>query len=307
MKSTFAIRFLLLIFGFGLPSASSAIRIVSLSPSITYNLQQMGADSCIVGRTSFCPPPQEGNSSEIVGNVLEANLEKILTLQPDIVFCMVFTQAKVQERLEDLGIEVKDFRTPKSFDEICEQAMEIGRLAGMETQAETLVERERAEVARISRRFMVKQEGTTENEAGLSGSENGRKPEAAKALNGARTFFQIGSDPVFPVIEGTFMNQYLEFLGLDNIVKDYKGNGISQEYVVAAAPQIMFISQMSGLGSKIAEDWKRFGNIPAVRDGYLFLVNDNEACCPTPLFFRKTIQYMAQCLENICSGPETGR
>ncbi len=307
MKSTFAIRFLLLIFGFGLPSASSAIRIVSLSPSITYNLQQMGADSCIVGRTSFCPPPQEGNSSEIVGNVLEANLEKILTLQPDIVFCMVFTQAKVQERLEDLGIEVKDFRTPKSFDEICEQAMEIGRLAGMETQAETLVERERAEVDRISRRFMVKQEGTTENEAGLSGSENGRKPEAAKALNGARTFFQIGSDPVFPVIEGTFMNQYLEFLGLDNIVKDYKGNGISQEYVVAAAPQIMFISQMSGLGSKIAEDWKRFGNIPAVRDGYLFLVNDNEACCPTPLFFRKTIQYMAQCLENICSGQETGR
>ena len=307
MKSTFAIRFLLLILGFGLPLASSAIRIVSLSPSITYNLQQMGADSCIVGRTSFCPLPQEGNSSEIVGNVLEVNLEKILALRPDIVFCMVFTQAQVQERLKDLGIEVKDFRTPKSFDEICEQAVEIGRLAGMETQAEALVERERAEVDRISRRFMANQGGATENETGLSGSENGRKPQAAKALNGARTFFQIGSDPVFPVIEGTFMNQYLEFLGLDNIVKDYKGNGISQEYVVAAAPQIMFISQMSGLGAKIAENWKRFGNIPAVRDGHLFLVNDNEACCPTPLFFRKTLQYMAQCLENICSMQETGR
>ena len=307
MKNTFAIRFLLLILGFGLPLASSAIRIVSLSPSITYNLQQMGADSCIVGRTSFCPLPQEGNSSEIVGNVLEVNLEKILALRPDIVFCMVFTQAQVQERLRDLGIEVKDFRTPKSFDEICEQAVEIGRLAGMETQAEALVERERAEVDRISRRFMANQGGATENETGLSGSENGRKPQAAKALNGARTFFQIGSDPVFPVIEGTFMNQYLEFLGLDNIVKDYKGNGISQEYVVAAAPQIMFISQMSGLGAKIAEDWKRFGNIPAVRDGHLFLVNDNEACCPTPLFFRKTLQYMSQCLENICSGQETGR
>lgn len=307
MKNTFAIRFLLLILGFGLPLASSAIRIVSLSPSITYNLQQMGADSCIVGRTSFCPLPQEGNSSEIVGNVLEVNLEKILALRPDIVFCMVFTQAQVQERLRDLGIEVKDFRTPKSFDEICEQAVEIGRLAGMETQAEALVERERAEVDRISRRFMANQGGATENEIGLSGSENGRKPETAKALNGAKTFFQIGSDPVFPVIEGTFMNQYLEFLGLDNIVKDYKGNGISQEYVVAAAPQIMFISQMSGLGTKIVEDWKRFGNIPAVRDGHLFLVNDNEACCPTPLFFRKTLQYMAQCLENICSGQETGR
>lgn len=307
MKNTFAIRFLLLILGFGLPLASSAIRIVSLSPSITYNLQQMGADSCIVGRTSFCPLPQEGNSSEIVGNVLEVNLEKILALRPDIVFCMVFTQAQVQERLRDLSIEVKDFRTPKSFDEICEQAVEIGRLAGMETQAEALVERERAEVDRISRRFMANQGGAMENEIGLSGSENGRKPKAAKALNEARTFFQIGSDPVFPVIEGTFMNQYLEFLGLDNIVKDYKGNGISQEYVVAAAPQIMFISQMSGLGAKIAEDWKRFGNIPAVRDGHLFLVNDNEACCPTPLFFRKTLQYMAQCLENICSGQETGR
>lgn len=300
MKRIIILRFLCLAFCLCLLLPASAIRIVSLSPSVTYDLQQIGADSCIVGRTSFCPEPLDGHASEIVGNVLEVNLEKILALKPDLVLCMAFTQDQVQERLQGLGIEVRDFSTPDSFDEICEQALEIGRLAGMEAEAEALVARERAEVRLISERFLpdAGQASSPEDKALPAGSIPSRHSAGSKVF-GARTFFQIGSDPVFPVIEGTFMNQYLEFLGLDNIVKDYKGNGITQEYVVAAAPQIMFISRMSGLGPQIAEEWKRFGSIPAVQDGHVFMVDDDEACCPTPVFFRKTLQYLAQCLESM--------
>lgn len=284
MKSKKKIVILLFLFSswiFIFPA--QALRIVSLAPSVTYNLQQMGADSCIVGRTSYCPAPLPPHRSEIVGNVLEINLEKIISLRPDIVFCMAFTQKDIQERLKSLGINVKDFSTPKSFDEICEQALEIGKLSGFEKQAQDLVLHEKAEVERISARFLE-----------LSVPANGIDPKDVSLPR--RTFFQIGTEPVFPVIKNTFMNQYLEFLGLENIVEEYKGNGITKEYVLKAAPGIMFISKMSGVGQKVVEEWKKFPSIPAVATGRIFLVNDDEACCPTPLFFRKTLQYMAGCL-----------
>ena len=70
----------------------STVRIVSLAPSVTHTLQQMGLDASVVGRTSYCPAPLPGNSSRIIGNVLEVNIEEILLLRPDIVFCMAFTK-----------------------------------------------------------------------------------------------------------------------------------------------------------------------------------------------------------------------
>lgn len=251
-------------------------RIVSLSPSITHTLQQIGADPIVAGRTSYCPSPLEGNTSEIVGNVLDINLEKLLLLKPDIVFCMAFTKEETRRKIEQLGIRVKNFETPRSFEEICEQTIEIGKLAGMETEAREIVREEKRQVAEIA-----------------------RKAEAfEKKFPSRKAFFQIGDRPVFPVIEGTYMNQYLEMLGLSNIVKDYKGGGISKEYVIEAAPDFMFISRMSGSGETIMREWEKFPLIPAVAKRRVTLIDDNKACCPTPVFFRMTLEAMAAFLES---------
>lgn len=251
--------------------AQKALRIISLAPSITVTLQQLEADRSIVGRTSYCPAALDGRPTVTVGNVLETNIEKIISLKPDLVFCMAFTKDEVMDKLREFGIQVKNYRTPQSFDEICEQTLEIGRLTGQEQAAVQLVAEEKEKVEKIRCEFRQ--------------NPPFKKPPTV--------FFQIGDNPVFPVIEGTYMNQYLSFLGLDNIVKEYKGGGISSEYVVAGSPELMFISRMSGMGEQAAARWERFGSIPAVRNHRILLVDDTEACCPTPVFFRKTLEFLA--------------
>lgn len=257
--------------------SQKAPRIVSLAPSITSTLNQLNADQYIVGRTSYCPAASENRPNVVVGNVMEVNLEKIISLKPDIVFCMAFTKPDIIEKLTGMGIQVRDFKTPESFDEICEQTMEIGRLAGIGEQARSMVEAEKRRVEEISRDFL--QRFPFEKTPGV--------------------FFQIGTNPVFPVSEGTFMNQYLSFLGLENIVTDYKGGGISREYVLGKNPDIMIISRMSGMGEDVADEWKRLKNIKAVKNSRILLIDDTTACCPTPVFFRQTLQFLAEHLRKM--------
>ncbi|MCM1532216.1 MAG: helical backbone metal receptor [Bacteroides sp.] len=271
------ILFLLCLMATSAGFAQKAPRIVSLSPSITATLQQIGADNAIVGRTTYCPAPLDGRPNVTVGNVMETNIEQIIGLKPDIVFCMAFTKAETIERLRELGITVKDYRTPKNFDEICGQTVEIGHWAGIEKQALAFVLAERQKVEAIKDEF------------------SSRPPFAQPPA----VFFQIGDNPVFPVIEDTYMNQYLTFLGLDNIVKEYKGGGISREYVVAKNPEIMFISRMSGMGEEAAAYWKKFPSIRAVKNRRILMVDDTEACCPTPLYFRKTLEFLADYLRKL--------
>ena len=262
--------------------AESTVRIVSLAPSVTHTLQQMGLDASVVGRTSYCPAPLPGNSSRIIGNVLEVNIEEILLLRPDIVFCMAFTKEETMRKLSSLGVKVKDFSTPETFDEICAQTLEIGSWVGEEEHVRAWVEEERAKVAEICRAVAEKQASRTDVAAFPS-----------------KTFFQIGNNPIFPVVEHTYMNEYISMLGLDNVVKDYRGGGLGRETVLALQPEIMFVSRMSGEGEKVLEEWKQYPSVPAVAAGRLLLVDDTKACCPTPLFFRETLQTLAHYLDSL--------
>lgn len=257
--------------------SQQSIRIVSLAPSVTQTLMQLGADQAIVGRTDYCPAPLDNRRRVTVGNVLEVNLEKIVALKPDLVFCMAFTKPEIIKKLTELGIKVKNFHTPRSFEEICGQTIEIGQLTNMEDAAQKMVATEKEQVATIIQEVRQSQ----------------------LFSNSPKVFFQIGDNPVFPVIEGTFMNQYLTFLGLENIVTDYKGGGISREYIIGKDPDIMIISRMSGIGEQVAEGWKQFSSISAIKNGHLLIIDDNMACCPTPVFFRQTLQTIADWLKKI--------
>lgn len=63
-------------------------RIVSLVPSQTELLFDLGLEASIVGITKFCVHPNHFlKSKTIVGGTKQINLEKIKALQPDIILC----------------------------------------------------------------------------------------------------------------------------------------------------------------------------------------------------------------------------
>ena len=67
---------------------TSPKRIISLVPSQTELLFDLGLEGSIVGITKFCVHPYHLKSTtKIVGGTKKVNYEKIRALQPDIVIC----------------------------------------------------------------------------------------------------------------------------------------------------------------------------------------------------------------------------
>ncbi|QXP59755.1 ABC transporter substrate-binding protein [Olleya sp. HaHaR_3_96] len=67
---------------------STPIRIVSLVPSQTELLYDLGLEDAIVGLTKFCVHPIHlKKKKQVVGGTKQINIEKIKALQPDIILC----------------------------------------------------------------------------------------------------------------------------------------------------------------------------------------------------------------------------
>ena len=79
-------------------------RIVSMSPGHTEILFALGAGDRIVGVSSFSDYPEEATTKPTIGNYLAPDLEKILSLQPDIVFALSHSQSRFIGVLEQAGI-----------------------------------------------------------------------------------------------------------------------------------------------------------------------------------------------------------
>lgn len=241
-------------------------RVVSLSPSITYTIQQMGAENTIVGRTSYCP---EINGSIVVGDVMTTNLESIIALRPDVVFSMAFTKPNIISRLKSLGIEVVDFPTPASFDEIVITTLRIGTAIEEQGKTQEYLSRELDNVKAI-------RDSIADTKYQL------------KLAKYTRALFQIGANPLWAVTPDSYLNEYISAFRLDNIVSSTNGQ-ISREYVITQRPELIFLSDMgdTGLTSGEIAEWKRL--IPSCRT---IVVDANKSCCPTPQFFRETLEYM---------------
>ena len=86
----------------------SCSRIVSTAPSITETLFKFGYGDRIVGVTDDCLFPEEVSKIETIGRVLNVNLEKVLSLRPDVVM-VIDANHELIEKMRSLGLKVLSF------------------------------------------------------------------------------------------------------------------------------------------------------------------------------------------------------
>jgi iron complex transport system substrate-binding protein len=66
-------------------SETSPQRIISLAPNVTELLYALEQEDRLVGVTEFCSYPQEAVNKEKIGGLLNPNMEKIISLKPDLL------------------------------------------------------------------------------------------------------------------------------------------------------------------------------------------------------------------------------
>ncbi len=129
--------------------AFMAKRIVSLSPSVTDQLNDLGAADLLVGVTPW--NPEYKGPAVIVGDYLRPDIEKILGLRPDVV--LLSDEDSVQSSVIPgrFGLRCIRFGRVKGFQDICRNYMQLASMTGTGIDAEKKIQSYKERLSRIKR------------------------------------------------------------------------------------------------------------------------------------------------------------
>ncbi len=248
-------------------SGATARRIISLGPLNTENIYLLGAEDRLIANTIYCVKPPAAKEKEKIGTLLQANIEKIVSLKPDLVLATSLTRPRQIAKLERLGIKVVQFAQPANFDDICKQFIELGRLLGREERARTIVDEARRTV------------------------ENIHKKTADQPKK--KVFLQVGTRPLFSSVENSFTHDYIVLGGGQNIAQGNLQGIYSREKVVSQNPDLIIVAIMGteGVsGEKEKQKWTRYASINAVKTDNIHIVDPNLVCSPSPQTFVRALR-----------------
>lgn len=113
-------------------------RIISLAPSTTEILFALGAASRLVGVSRYCDYPAEALSLPKVGRFVDADVDAIVALQPDLILTSSHLQKAIVERLIDQDLTVLALN-PTDLSGVFRDILLLGRILGALDRARALV------------------------------------------------------------------------------------------------------------------------------------------------------------------------
>jgi len=239
------------------------MRIVSMAPNLTEILFELGLEEQIVGVSNFCDYPPAAATKQRVGGVINADIEAIVALEPDLVVNIPGTTSReTVVRLENLGVHTVVVGA-RTIEETFAAIDTLGKLTGREQRAADLVNSMRIELDNVRTRAQI---------------------EPRK-----NTLFVIGHNPLRVAAGNTFIDDLIEIAGGINVVKDALGRypRIGLEEVIARQPEIIIDST---LGTAFSEKdiaarrawWEQWSAIPAVKTGRIYGLDTDVLLRPGP-------------------------
>jgi iron complex transport system substrate-binding protein len=244
MRYIQGIVFVLVLFVYHLTYAATQ-RFISLSPAATEILFALGLKDEIIADTTFCNFPEEAKKLPKVGTFSEPNIEKILSLKPDIIFTTGLEQAPSVARLQSLGLKVI-VSDPKNIFEFFASIMQIGKATSREEAAGLLIETMQKRIDAIkSQVAMIPQD---------------KRP---------KVFIEIWYDPIMTAGPNSIVNEILTIAGANNIAYDTNRpySRFSAEAIIQRNPDVIILGYMAKKNTKDLVS-KRLGwkNINAIKN-----------------------------------------
>lgn len=253
-------------------------RIISLAPNLTEILFALGLNQEIVGVTRYCDFPEEARNKEVVGGLVDLSLEKISSLQPELVLGFRGNPRRVLDRLYRDRIPVYVFDAGRTFDDLYNLILRIGQITCRQEQAVGLVSELRLQVQSI--------------EKGLPSDRPGKKVFL--------TLFGPGSG-LWTCGGESYLNHLLERARVENIAGRLKGNWLvySREELIRDNPDLILILGRNQQDFVRARAWFQgqpaFDKVQAVaRRNFFFLQEDQFS-----RFSPRLVQAYRQLVETI--------
>lgn len=242
-------------------------RIVSLLPSLTETVCELGQCSRLVGVDRYSDYPKPVRALPKLGGGLDPDIEAVVALRPDVV--LMAASSRAVGRLESLGLKVVTLE-PRNYADVRRVLAQIAGLLDV------------PDAPRIWRSI----------EAGVDVAAQSISP----AAKNVRVYFEAGRGP-YAASESSFIGETLRRLGVKNIVPGDLGPfpRINPEFVVRADPDLIMISQAEGPGLESRPGWS---DLRAIRDKHVCLFSPGESqmmARPGPRI-AQAAQLMARCI-----------
>ena len=238
---------------------SAPARIVSLSPTLTEDLYAVGAGPQVVAVDADSNYPAGVPKTGLSG--LTPNIEAIAKYSPSLVIASQNSGGLVSG-LAKLGVPVLIEPAAATIAAAYAQIVQVGQATGHAGQAASVVAGMQQQIAAD-----VKQAGSGHHDLTY--------------------YWELSANPFYTATSATFIGQVVGLFGLKNIAdaasKPADGGypQLSQEYIVTAKPQVIFLAdnQAADGGQAPAVVGKRPGwsGIPAVQDHEVIGLNDDVA------------------------------
>ncbi len=242
-------------------------RIVSLLPSLTETVCELGQCARVVGVDRYSNYPASVKTLPQLGGGLDPNIEAVVALRPDMV--LMAASSRAAERFESLGLKVVALE-PKSREDAQRVLEALGRLL------------EVPDAQRIWRAI----------DAAVSAAAQSL-PASAKNM---RVYFEVSSAP-HGAGASSFIGQTLTRMGVRNIIPASMGPfpKLNPEFVVRANPDLIMVGERSDTGMEQRPGW---ANIRAIREQRVcvFSADQSDVLVRPGPRMAEGARLMAQCL-----------
>jgi len=114
-------------------------KIISLSPGITEMLFLLHAEDKLIGISDYCNFPEETERINKVGGLQNINIEKIVSLEPDVVLIGSIIPKNEVDKLEKSGITVIAIKEEEKLEGMLDVLKMLGQIVDNERVADSLV------------------------------------------------------------------------------------------------------------------------------------------------------------------------
>ncbi len=238
-------------------------RIISLAPNITEILFALDLGDRIVGVTRYCDYPREALAKEKIGGLVDPNLEKIKSLDPDLVIGFRGNPLRLIERLSRLKTPVFVLEMGSNFESIFGLIETVGKITKTERKAEALINSMKEKYQKLQ----------------LTLQSVTHKPKVFLSLHG-RGLWTCGQE--------SFLHDLLIKAKGENIAGRVSRRymNYNREQLIHDDPEIIIVLAISKKEFVQTRDWLRRGShlesLRAVREDRIYFLDANLATRPGP-------------------------
>jgi len=252
--------------------AQAPQRIVSLAPSHTEILFALGLEDEIVGVTNYCNYPEKAKQKKKIGSFANPEIEKITSLNPDLVLAFGGLQKPIVKKLEKRGQRVF-WLYPHTVREVLESFERIGEIVGRPVVAHELRIKVEETIKKIK-----------------------EKIQSIPGLKRPTVFRVMGLDPLGSVGNYSFQNEIYYIAGGKNIFSDAKEDyfEIDLKTLIKRNPDVIVIcGNDEDEKKRKIKNQKSWEELTAIKKDRILVIPCDLICRPGPRI-AETIEKVAR-------------